>query len=78
MLTGLTDTFGGRSQTLENELKKMRQVCLEDLKREAVRVGANGIVATQFHYQQISGKGTSMLMLVLSGTAVALEKEPAQ
>ena len=74
LFAGLSDVFGGRSQTMQSELRKLRQKAIEDLKREAFSVGADAVVAVDLDYSEISGGGKSMLFLVASGTAVRLQK----
>lgn len=72
--TGLTDFFGGRSETSQKVLKEARQLCIKELKTEAHRVGANAVIGVSLDYSEFSGQGKSMLFLVASGTAVVLEK----
>jgi len=70
----IADLKGGRSGTLQNELRKAREVCLTSLKDEADRIGANAVIGVDLDYSEISGGGKSMLFLVASGTAVIVEK----
>jgi uncharacterized protein YbjQ (UPF0145 family) len=72
---GITDVVGGRSGSLQNELREARLACLIDLRYEADRIGANAIIGVNLDYSEISGDGKSMLFLVASGTAVVVEKE---
>jgi len=76
---GLTDVFGGRSNSVQDVLRNARRTALEELKMEAASVGANAVIATDLDYSEFTGKGTSMLFLVASGTAVIVEPvgEPA-
>lgn len=77
LLAGFTDTFGGRSQTTQNALRAARTTCLDELRREAHGVGADGVIAISLAYSEMSGQGKSMLFLVASGTAVRLGPPPA-
>jgi len=72
--SGLTDFFGGRSRSTQNSLKDARIVCMSELKREALTVGADAIVGVDLDYSEFSGQDKSMLFLVASGTAVTLKK----
>lgn len=72
--TSVTDTFGGRSITLQKTLKEARKNCLKELKQEAFELGANAVIAVNLNYSQFTGKGKSMLFLVATGTAVIVEK----
>jgi len=71
---GMTDIFGGRSESTQKVLKAARIFCLDALKREAQALGANAVIAVDLDYSEFSGKGKSMLFLVASGTAVKVEK----
>lgn len=66
------DTFGGRSETMQKGLRDARKTALEELRREALALGADAVVAVDLDYSEISGGGKSMLFLVASGTAVKL------
>ena len=73
-LTSLSDVFGGRSKTTQNTLKTARINCLNELKEEALNIGANAILGVNLAYSEFSGGGKSMLFIVASGTAVIVEK----
>lgn len=77
-LSGLTDTFGGRSDTMQNALRHARETCLSELQREAQSRSADGVICVTLAYSEISGQGKSMLFLVASGTAVRLGPPPVQ
>ena len=66
------DTFGGRSATMQQGLRDARKTALDELRREALALGADAVVAVDLDYSEISGGGKSMLFLVASGTAVKL------
>lgn len=66
------DTFGGRSNVMQEGLRDARKTALDELRREAHALGADAVVAVDLDYSEISGGGKSMLFLVASGTAVTL------
>lgn len=68
------DTFGGRSQLMQDGLRDARKTALAELRREAHLLGADAVVGVDLDYSEISGGGKSMLFLVASGTAVKLQK----
>lgn len=68
-----TDTFGGRSKKTQSRLRELKDKCLEEIKIEAVDLGADAIIGLDLDYSEFSGKGKSMLFLVASGTAVKLK-----
>ena len=70
---GIRDIFGGRSSASQKVLRDARRVCLTELRREALMVGANAVIAVDLNYNEISGDGKSMLFLVATGTACRIE-----
>jgi uncharacterized protein YbjQ (UPF0145 family) len=69
------DTFGGRSNTIQNALKDGRLEALAQLKRDAFALGADAVISTRIEYNQIStsgGSGGSILFVAAYGTAVKL------
>lgn len=72
-LAGLTDVFGGRSQAIRNRLSEINREVIEELARDAGRLGANWIVGMRIDMDEISGKGTMMFMVTASGTAVSAD-----
>lgn len=73
IFASFSDIFGGRSNTTQNVLRDARRTCLNELRLEAAKVGANGVVGIDLDYSEISGGGKSMLFLVATGTAVRIE-----
>jgi uncharacterized protein YbjQ (UPF0145 family) len=68
------DTFGGRSKASQKVLRDARNICLDELKKDAYELGADGVIGIDLDYQEISGQGKGMLFLVASGTAVKFKK----
>ena len=66
---GFTDFFGGRSNTYEAELKKARDLALQELEEVAKQKGADAVVGIDFDFEVVGARG-SMLMINISGTAV--------
>ncbi len=71
IFAGLRDFFGGRSGSYERVLQEARQNALAELERAAASLGANAVIGVDFDYGVI-GKGGSMIMVNVSGTAVVL------
>lgn len=70
---GLRDLFGGRSKVMQNGLRDAKALVLEELSDEAAQLGADAVVAVQFHYASVGGAGSvNMLLLTATGTAVKL------
>lgn len=68
------DIFGGRSKVVQDAFKEAKEVCLTEIRREALQLGANAVLGVRFQHSQMSGTSTTMLLLVTSGTAVTLKK----
>ena len=73
-LGGLTDVFGGRSETYQKQLVSLYNEAIERIKFAAHEIGANCVIGLTIDMDEISGKGKSMFMLTAVGTAVLLEK----
>ena len=71
----VTDIIGGRSEASQKVLRDARETCLNELKKEAYELGADGVIGIDLDYSEISGKGKGMLFLVASGTAVKFKEE---
>ena len=59
-------------------LRDLRTTCLNDLKAEAYRVGADGVIGVALDYSEFSGAGTQMLFLVASGAAIKFDAQATQ
>lgn len=69
---GLTNFFGGRSNSYEGELIQARQSAIEEMKNRAFQMGANAVVGVDIDYE-ILGSANNMMMVIASGTAVVVE-----
>ncbi len=69
---GLTNFFGGRSNSYEGELIEARQTALRELENRASELGANAVVGVDLDYE-VLGQGGNMIMVTASGTAVIAE-----
>lgn len=72
MFAGIRDIVGGRSATYERELRRAREMAMEEIKIAAAEMGANAVVGVDIDYETVGGNG-SMLMVTVSGTAVVLQ-----
>jgi len=63
MFAKVRDIVGGRSGAYEKELKKAREIALQELEAAATELGANAIV----------GVDNGMLMVSISGTAITVQ-----
>jgi len=68
---GIRDIVGGRSAAYEQELRKARDIALQEMTAEAERLGANAVVGVDLDYETLQvGQTGGMLMVSVSGTAV--------
>lgn len=74
-LGGLTDVFGGRSNSYQKQLSSLYNEAIERIKYNAHEIGANCVIGLSIDMDEISGKGKSMFMLTAIGTAVIIEKD---
>ena len=70
---GLSNIFGGRSNTYEGELLNAREKALEEMQQRAEQMGANAIIGVDIDYE-VLGVDNGMLMVTASGTAVVVSK----
>jgi uncharacterized protein YbjQ (UPF0145 family) len=67
-----SDFFGTQSNRYNNKLKGGEKLCLAQLRKQAIDLGGNAIIATDIDYSEVGGmKG--MLMVCIAGTAVRLK-----
>lgn len=70
LFSAVTDITGGRSQSTQNVLRDARKKAIDELRKEALAVGADAVIGVDLDYSEFSGGGKSMLFIVASGTAV--------
>ena len=75
LFAGVRNIVGGRSEAVQKTMRDSRRTALYELKKEAYEVGANAVVGVDLDYVELAGTGSSMVMLVASGTAVVIEGE---
>ena len=71
LFAGIRDIVGGRSATYERELRRARDIAIEEMMAAAAEKGANAVVSVDLDYETVGTNG-SMLMVTVSGTAVVV------
>lgn len=69
---GIRDIVGGRSAAYEAELRKAKDIAIQEMSEQAKALGGNAVLAVDLDYETIGSNG-SMLMVSASGTAVVVE-----
>ena len=68
---GLSNFFGGRSATYEEELIATRNAAMQEMVSRAAEMGADAVVGIDVDYEML-GSDNGMMMVTFSGTAVRL------
>lgn len=66
---GLSNFFGGRSGSYEEELIRSREQAMREMEQRAREMGADAVVGVDVDYE-VLGSNNGMLMVTASGTAV--------
>lgn len=69
---GIRDIVGGRSAAYEQELRKAKDIAIQEMVQQAQSLGGTAVLGVDLDYETIGSNG-SMLMVSASGTAVILE-----
>lgn len=72
-VASFSDFFGGTSGKYSKEMNKAYDEAMSILEYDATSKKANAIVGIHIDFDEISGKGKSMLMVSISGTAVRID-----
>ena len=70
-ISGIQSLTGGKGTAYANEIEKARKEAIEDLKGEAKKLGANGILAIDFETAEIL---EGFILVTAYGTAVKFKK----
>lgn len=77
LFAGIRDIVGGRSAAYEEELRKAREIAMDEMSQQARELGANAVIGVDLDYESIQmGQGGGMLMVSASGTAVEIDRPP--
>ncbi|HET8648606.1 MAG TPA: heavy metal-binding domain-containing protein [Gemmatimonadales bacterium] len=71
LFAGIRDIVGGRAAAYESELRKAKDIAIQEMETQAAALGANAVIGVDLDYETITmGSGGGMLMVSASGTAV--------
>src|SRR4028119_1044630 len=71
LFAAVRDVVGGRSGGCEGGVREARADAMREMEQSAASMGADAIVGVDFDYE-VMGKGGSMMMVCVCGTAVKL------
>lgn len=70
---GIRDIVGGRSAAYEGELRKAKDIAMQEMVQQATAMGANAVIGIDLDYETIQiGSGGGMMMVSASGTAAVV------
>lgn len=72
MFASIRDIVGGRAAGYEKDLKKAKEIAVQEMIDEALALGADAVVGVDLDYE-VLGAQNSMLMVGANGTAVRLK-----
>jgi uncharacterized protein YbjQ (UPF0145 family) len=72
LFAGIRDIVGGRSAAYEQELRRAKDIAVQEMLEQAKGLGANAVVGVDLDYETV-GQSGGMLMVSASGTAVVVE-----
>jgi uncharacterized protein YbjQ (UPF0145 family) len=68
---GVRNIVGGRSAAYEKELRKAKDIAIQEMVEQAEGLGGNAVIGVDLDYETIGiGQGGNMLLVSASGTAV--------
>jgi len=73
LFAGIRNIVGGRAAAYEQELRRAKDIALEEMTENAKSLGANAVIGVDLDYETL-GQGGNMLMVSASGTAVKYEE----
>ena len=69
VFAGIRDIVGGRSAAYEEELRRAKEITIQEMVQNAAALGADAVVGVDLDYESLGSNG-GMLMVSASGTAV--------
>jgi len=72
LFANIRDIVGGRSAAYEQELRRAKELAVQEMAQQAAALGGNAVLAVDLDYETIGANG-SMLMVSASGTAAVIE-----
>lgn len=68
------DLLGGETKGYKKDIDKMKNAAISSIKSQAIKKGANAVIALKIDLDELSGGGKSMFMMNIYGSAVKLKQ----
>jgi len=75
IVASFSDIVGGYSGSYQRQIQQLYDDVLNSLKEKAKRKGANCILNLKIDFEEISGQGKQMFLLLANGTAAIIESK---
>jgi len=72
IFASIRDIVGGRSAAYEEELRKAKNIAIQEMAEQAKQLGGDAVVGVDLDYETIGFGSGNMLMVSASGTAVKI------
>jgi len=72
IFSGMRDIVGGRTKSMDVEFNKAKSLLLEELARDAVKLGGSAIVGLRIEFENVGKASGNAFMLLGTGTVVVL------
>jgi uncharacterized protein YbjQ (UPF0145 family) len=70
---GIRDIVGGRAAAYEAELRRAKEIAVQEMENECAALGGNAVIGMDLDYESLQlNKGGNMLMVSANGTAVRI------
>lgn len=70
---GIRDIVGGRSIAHEKELRKAKDIAIDEMVKGAKALGANAIISVDLDYATLGSGNSNMMIVSANGTAVVVD-----
>lgn len=73
LFASVRDIVGGRSAAYEKELRRAKEIAIQEMENECAALGGNAVIGMDLDYESLQiGAGGNMLMVSANGTAVRI------
>jgi uncharacterized protein YbjQ (UPF0145 family) len=73
IFAGIRGIVGGRAGAYEKELRRAKEMAMNEMSQQAQHLGANAVIGVDLDFEEISPGQSTMLMVCATGTGVVYE-----